>query len=612
MKRILSGVHVLMAIGLALTLAACSGSDGNLNREREARAAAEAAAEAAAAAQAEAEAAAAQAAADKAAAEEAAAQAAAEQAAAEEALAQAEAEKAALEEQLAGVGKTIPELQADVAAAKAAYEAAAMAKAAADTALEMATATRMTAQTAVIESDAEGLTEAIAALETARAAEAAAEADAMAAAEAATMAMAALDDATAALAAADTGPSAGQLADQATLTAREAFKVLAGLTTIKAGDSLSASNSDGAGAKFKAGSGTTAFKTDADKMAPPITGWESAVMTGTRSGGKASANVYSNVEAPKDELFAVVYDGQTTDITDADADANAANWAKARIAPGATYAGGGTSGDVAGTFDGVAGTFTCTATCPAPADFPTRRSNGSFIAGSLPAGTWEFKADDKDATVKVADTDHLSFGYWLSKSSAGIPTNFRVWYGGSKDVAASAAVTALDEAVTYTGAAAGKYVVKDDIANTATPGYFTATTELMADFRASQIPTTAGADNVAIVSGTISEFMDGDTQPMDDLALTLSGYLSYDTTENTLNVRSDDHLDHDDDAGTAAVASNTVKAKSGGASHGTVGSWEAQFFGSEKNTNLPTGVAGAFQATVGGQAAVVGGFGASK
>ena len=45
---------------------------------------------------------------------------------------------------------------------------------------------------------------------------------------------------------------------------------------------------------------------------------------------------------------------------------------------------------------------------------------------------------------------------------------------------------------------------------------------------------------------------------------------------------------------------------------GAVGSWEAEFFGSEKNTNIPTGVAGAFNATVGGQAVVVGGFGADK
>ena len=216
--------------------------------------------------------------------------------------------------------------------------------------------------------------------------------------------------------------------------------------------------------------------------------------------------------------------------------------------------------------------------------------------------------------MKVVDNDHLSFGYWLSKSSAGLPTAFGVWHsgGGSKsDVAAETALETLDEAVTYKGAAGGKYVVKDGIVNTAMAGYFTATAELTADFRASQIPETAGTDNVAKLSGSISDF---DADALGDLALSLSGYLTYDDTtdEERLHVRNDAHNDDDDDTLTPAVNSNTVKAKSGGASHGTVGSWGGQFYGSEKNTNIPTGVAGAFIATVGGQAVVVGGFGADK
>ena len=417
-----------------------------------------------------------------------------------------------------------------------------------------------------------------------------------------------------ALAAADTGPSSDELTDQDIAGARVAFKVLAELRddggAIRAGDSLSASDS-GKGAKFKAGSGTTAFKTDADKMAPAIDGWRSAVMTGTRSGGKASAHVYSNVVAPKDELFATTYVLQANGSTVLTED----SWSDAKVAPSAPYSGDGTSGAVMGTFDDVEGRFTCTANCPTPATFPTRRGNGSFITGSVPAGTWEFKPTDKAATVKVVDTDHLSFGYWLSKSSTGLPTNFRVWYGGGGSKSAVAAETALDtldEEVTYEGKAGGKYVVKDDIENTATPGYFTATAELKADFRASQIPTTAGDDNVAKLSGSISDF---DADALGDLTLSLSGYLMYDDTnadDHKLVVRQDTHNDHDNDDATDAVTSNTVKAKSGGASHGTVGAWEAQFFGSEKNTNIPTGVAGAFNATVGGQAVVVGGFGADK
>ena len=496
--------------------------------------------------------------------------------------------------------------------AEGALKEAEKAKTDADMKLEDATEAREMAQADLLDSElGDEFQAAIGTLDAARVAEETADEAAMAAADVVTDREADVATAKVALATADTGPASGELTDQDIAGARVAFKVLAELRddggAIRAGDSLSASDS-GKGAKFKAGSGTTAFKTDADKMAPAIDGWRSAVMTGTPD-DKASAHVYSNVAAPKDELFATTYVLQTNGSTELTDD----SWSDARVAPSAPYSGGDTSGAVMGTFDGVEGRFTCTATCPNPTEFPTRRSNGSFITGSVPAGTWEFKPTDKAATVKVVDTDHLSFGYWLSKSSAGLPTDFKVWYGGDGSKSAVAAATALgtlDEEVTYKGKAGGKYVVKDDIENTATPGYFTATAELKADFRASQIPTTAGEDNVAKLSGSISDF---DADELGDLTLSLSGYLMYDTDTNELGVRQDAHNDHDGDDGTTpAVASNTVKAKSGGASHGTVGAWEAQFFGSEKNTNIPTGVAGAFNATVGGQAVVVGGFGADK
>ena len=73
-----------------------------------------------------------------------------------------------------------------------------------------------------------------------------------------------------------------------------------------------------------------------------------------------------------------------------------------------------------------------------------------------------------------------------------------------------------------------------------------------------------------------------------------------------------------DDKATLTVAAtevpNTAKvtAKSGRLSHDVVGEWEAQFFGRDKTTNVPTGVAGAFNATIDAQAVVVGGFGATK
>ena len=127
-----------------------------------------------------------------------------------------------------------------------------------------------------------------------------------------------------------------------------------------------------------------------------------------------------------------------------------------------------------------------------------RRTNTAAIAG-----TWKFEPADENAMVKVQDSDHLSFGYWLSKTPAKVPVGFGVWYAGSKAVAADMDIQELDEKVTYTGAAAGKYVIQSDVPNFAHAGYFTASAELEADF-------TAEAGTYGMVEGTISGFKDGE------------------------------------------------------------------------------------------------------
>ena len=526
MKRVLNGVHVLMAVGLIVALAACSGgSDNGLKQERDQ---ALAAAEAADAAKVAAEEAAAQAALDQKAAEDAAAQAALDQKAAEDALAVAEAEKLALEEELAGATPSIPELEAELAAANAAHTEAAAAKAAADVALEVAMDMRMAAQTAVNDSAPEGLAEAIVALQAAREAESAAEAEAMTAAEVATAAYADVATAKAALAAADTGPSSETLASQNTVNARKAFVKLAGLTTIKAADETLSAKHSGTAVTFSSSNKVSPFTTAEANMAPAIDGWASATLKGKRSAGNATVMAYSNIEAPKDELFAVHYDVTAEPI------AETADWKKVRIAPANTYSSGVTTGGtVMGTYDGAAGTFTCSEACPSREDgLPERRSNGSVIGDDIP-GTWTFKVADKAATVKVADSDYLAFGYWLVKSSTGEPLDFSVFYGGGGSKTAVAELTEimlLDEEVTYTGAAAGKYVTKDDIANTAQPGYFTATAELKADFRADALTGLDSGEGVGTLKGSISGFKDGETAPLGNLKLSLSGVLRHDAT----------------------------------------------------------------------------------
>ena len=452
---------------------------------------------------------------------------------------------------LAGVPKTIEELEAALMAATDAHTAAQEAMAAADTALEEATAARMAAQTAVDESDAAGLTDAIAALQAARDAEAAAEGVAMAAAVVATAAEADVTTAQAAVDTTDTGPASEELAEQNEDEAIEGCpegvyrarpnpnsgrtgasrrssrpKPVKRLRPSVSAMAVRASSSQQRGGPNAAVDGATdpVWAAAEMNMAPEIPGWLSGTLTakgtagGTDTPAKPGAGetgtglVYSNIEAPENKLFAVVH-GPNPTLTVAEVPAGsddtvavltANNWKNAKILPANTY-GGGT---VAGSYDGVDGTFRCTGTCPT--DLPLRRSDGTIIPATVPdldlandTRTWTFKPTDEAAMVTVQNDSYLFFGYWLSKNNkSGLPQDFQVWYGGGDSaksaVGTTVQITQLDEKVTYNGAAAGKYVTKDEIANTAEAGYFTASAVLTADFTAD-----AGEETL---KGTISDF----------------------------------------------------------------------------------------------------------
>ena len=541
MKRVLNGVHVLMAVGLIVALAACSGgSDSGLKQERDQ---ALAAAEAAEAAKIVADAAAAQAAIDKKTAEDALAQAAADKKTAEDALAQAEADKMALEDQLAGVSPTIDELEATLVVASDALTAAAEAQATADTALADATAARMAAQATVDTSDAAGLADAIVALQAARADEEEAEVAAMAAAEIATAAEAEVATAQAAVGAADTGPASETLTAQARKKAiagaRRAFSLLDRIVhmgvvatppaldtfTRKETTALKVSH-NGEAAKFSAtmtdstNRTTTVFSQADVNMAPAIAGWSSATLTGKKDRNNATGLTYSNIDAPKDKLFAVQYGTDGADRALGIGAVANSEFARANIPATNTWVGGTAGGSIDGSYRGVEGTFTCSTGCPMSDEFPERRTDGTVvdthvIGTAAIDGDWTFEPADENAMVKVQDSDYLSFGYWLSKDTAGGPVRFAVWYDGSAGVAAATDIDELDEKVVYTGAAAGKYVVQSDVPNTAHAGYFTADAALTATFSS-----TSGVDDT--VTGTISGFMDETTPPLGDLKLTLT------------------------------------------------------------------------------------------
>ena len=391
MKRVLNGVHVLMAIGLVVALAACAGSDGSIKAERDDAQAAAAAAEKMAM-----DAAAAQAAAEKMAMDAAAAQAAAEKMAMDDAAALAVAEKMAM----------------DAAAAQAAAEKMAM-----DAAAAQAAAEKM-------------------AMDDAAAATAAAEAAKIAADEALALAVAETIAAEAALAQAlldkeALEPSAEELAEQKDDArikgAQDAFGVLAKVGSPATTDPVAPAvnrratstlkvSHDGMAVKFSA-SGPDAtdpvWTKAATNMALPIPDWASDTLTGKPAKGQTGTGmVYSNIEEATYKLFAVQHEGIEASLAVADA------WKDAVIAPGNEYTGGADGGSIPGSFQGADGFFRCSVgSC---ADIPTRKSDGKLSSVARTAiaeagGTWIFEPTAEDAMVKLQDPDYLMFGYWLSK-----------------------------------------------------------------------------------------------------------------------------------------------------------------------------------------------------
>ena len=346
-------------------------------------------------------------------------------------------------------------------------------------------------------------------------------------------------------------------------------------------------------------------------------------MERTARGVTYTGLVYSDIEAPKDKLFAVVYGKEAAvtafDDTTLDAETTETNWKKANIPAANPYSGGAEQGTIGGTYDGVAGIFTCNDGCPKNADFPERRQDGTVIYDETEDtdhadfnGRWTFKPTVEAAMVKVPHADFLTYGFWLSTTTADGPVGFGVWYDGSaKKIASIEEIHELDEKVKYTGSAAGKYVTKNEVLNTAKAGYFTADAELTADFKVSGTV----ADNIAdTLEGTISGFKDGDSAPLGDLKLMLSGVLSFvagvaDSPDAFLR---DDALKVDPPTDDRATNTNLISAKTGAATHRNVGNWEARLFGIDKATNIPTGVAGAFNAEIMNQGVVVGGFGATR
>ena len=317
-------------------------------------------------------------------------------------------------------------------------------------------------------------------------------------------------------------------------------------------------------------------------------GWTSATLTMTDAVTEATDTlmIYTDIEAPADKLFTDQYDRATRDNILNDAD-RATKAASGEFPSGSsqqlTY--GGASGNpvsFAGTFDGISGNYECTSsgsTCTLSTD-----ADGELAT----AADWRFTPNSNLATVKDPDTAYAYFGWWLNMPKDNTAAHdVDVFAGGTTGNAADV-TNAIEGTATYSGPAAGQYITKTYTAGVQTNagvGQFTATANLKANF--------TDAANPGSIGGSVTGFMlDGNTSApwtvvLEDAAL----------------------------ADGSAVFNGTSEVNfGGGLTDGATaaGTWQGSFYADADAADAaPGAVAGTFDAVT-DNAAVIGGFGATK
>lgn len=222
-------------------------------------------------------------------------------------------------------------------------------------------------------------------------------------------------------------------------------------------------------------------------------------------------------------------------------------------------------GTFEGSLDGADGTFTCTVD-------PCTLSRLADVDGDATwalVGGWSFEAD-ADETIEVPDADYLAFGYWNMIEIESLADVVPFYYGS---MPYEGNVQALSGAATYNGNAAGGYEHKTYDTDTGDPtstyGYFTADVRLAAFF--------GGEDGMSTIDGMVDTF-----------ALVAQ-------TGNAPTVDWEVMLERTEVTGQNFVGTN----------------WNGAFFGPSDDGQLPSGVAGGFNATL-DNGAVKGAYGATR
>ena len=315
--------------------------------------------------------------------------------------------------------------------------------------------------------------------------------------------------------------------------------------------------------------------------------WNSVTLTKTDAGTEATDTVviYTDIAAPKDKLFTAQYLRPTRDdiLNDADRVKKAQSdsfptGADTQFTYGAMD---GRPKSFTGSFDGVSGSFECTAeeTCTLTTN---AKGEVQMVEG------WRFSPNAPNtATIKDPDVAYAYFGWWLNKPKDNTAAHdVEVFAGGTANHAVTV-TNAIEGTATYAGPAAGKYVTKTvqaGVHSDSGVGHFTADANLTAKFDV--------GDDAGTIGGSVTNFMLDDTTAaswkvtLEDITL----------TDGETNFNGTTEVDF-----------------GGGATAGGAGTWQGSFYDADADdaTNAPGTVAGTFDALT-DDASVIGGFGATK
>ena len=429
-------------------------------------------------------------------------------------------------------------------------------------------------------------------------------------------------------AAARTGGNAKAMADSLDMKiagARKEADMAMAATAAKLYAGISAPSGDGSGTndRFAAYSGTndsqisvtfgdgtnagTAIPLSEDKktMVAANHGWAGKRYADPAGGDMVEAVVYSNVGDPTPGAkfnsgtgdgnvgFATT-DGVLTFAADQNTATRIASPSFDHSAGSKTFklpdpnTNGATMVTIAGSYYGVAGTYTCTP--GATGSCNVNRAADGYTLDLTSATSWTFTATNPDARVTATpDAIYASYGWWIHKSADGSTFTASAFADVKGAVNAAATVNTLQGTATYSGGAAGKYALSSSTGGTNDAGHFTADATLQADF--------GDASAGGTITGTIDNFMGADGMSRD---------WSVELKENMI---ADDGLINSTAAvgGTGAETAWTI----GGTAASASGEWSGTLY-DNGDDGVPKVGTGTFYTTYGMGGKMVGAFGVNK